>query len=486
MGGGGVDQEEEERTGEERLEEQAVLGVSCPGNSSKTSDRAARRLAGEPANPVYNLPRTADRAARRLTGEPANPAYDRSRTADEAARRLAGEPANPAHNRSRTSDTAARRLAGEPANPVYQLPRTTDRAARRLAGEPTNPAYDRSRTADEAARRLAGEPANPAHNLSRTVDRAARRLAGEPANPIYHLPRTVERIVERVVHTLECPRQLSAATFLEHVGSWNRLPRMLSLSTSRCAKFFDSMVCCAICGACHLGGPPSFHEYKSVPPDVRTPPPYALSFIYMESKTVDSDGNWWLCPACVSDKRKHAEHVIFYEPAYMTALLSTEPEDLLRLSVIDVHVSFSKRWMGFTTGSLEKMPMINAPVVSWGKDGESTPESLQLLLQYNLSTNPLLQAYTTMMERPGINGVPVLPQSAIQHIVQRHIARGPTAMEQQNPIPRIMSIVVDVEPIQVKQPGCREKGSCKFHFPMSTQPQFEPQFNVETKRYDYY
>jgi len=122
----------------------------------------------------------------------------------------------------------------------------------------------------------------------------------------------------------------------------------------------------------------------------------------MESKTVDSDGNWWLCPACVSDRRKHAEHVIFYEPAYMTALLSTEPEDLLRLSVIDVHVSFSKRWMGFTTGSLEKMPMINAPVVSWGKDGESTPESLQLLLQYNLSTNPLLQAYTTMMERPGM------------------------------------------------------------------------------------
>ena len=324
------------------------------------------------------------------------------RTADTAARSLAGEPANPVYHLPRTSDRAARRLAGEPANPVYNLPRTADRAARRLTGEPANPAYDRSKTADEAARRLAGEPANPAHNRSRTADEAARRLAGEPANPAHNLSRTVERVVERVVHTLECPRQLSAATFLEHVGSWNRLPRMLSSFTSRCAKLFDSMVCCAICGACHLGGPPSFHEYKSVPPDVRTPPPYALSFIYIESKTVDSDGNWWLCPACVSDRRKHVEYVIFYEPAYVTALLSTEPEDLLRLSVIDVHVSLSKRWMGFTTGSLEKMPMINAPVVSWGKDGESTPESLQLLLQYNLSTNPLLQAYTTMMERPGM------------------------------------------------------------------------------------
>eukprot|EP00798_Chlamydomonas_sp_ICE-L_P006763 gene6763-2640_t len=49
------------------------------------------------------------------------------------------------------------------------------------------------------------------------------------------------------------------------------------------------------------------------------------------------------------------------------------------------------------------------------------------------------------------HGTPMLPSSAIENIIQRQVARGPTIVQQENPMPNLMSLVVDVEPHQTQQ-----------------------------------
>ena len=49
------------------------------------------------------------------------------------------------------------------------------------------------------------------------------------------------------------------------------------------------------------------------------------------------------------------------------------------------------------------------------------------------------------------HGTPMLPSSAIENIIQRQVGRGPTIVQQENPMPNLMSLVVDVEPHQTQQ-----------------------------------
>eukprot|EP00798_Chlamydomonas_sp_ICE-L_P025219 gene25219-10864_t len=49
------------------------------------------------------------------------------------------------------------------------------------------------------------------------------------------------------------------------------------------------------------------------------------------------------------------------------------------------------------------------------------------------------------------HGTPMLPSSAIENIIQRQVARGPTIIQQENPMPNLMSLVADVEPHQTQQ-----------------------------------
>lgn len=48
----------------------------------------------------------------------------------------------------------------------------------------------------------------------------------------------------------------------------------------------------------------------------------------------------------------------------------------------------------------------------------------------------------------GAQGAPVLPPEAVRHIVERFVSRGPTAHELENAVPDLMSIIVDMDPME--------------------------------------
>ena len=116
----------------------------------------------------------------------------------------------------------------------------------------------------------------------------------------------------------------------------------------------------------------------------------------------DEVTRWALCPDCSQQPAKHAPHVVVFPVPYVDALLDTPCEELPKLSLVDVSVSFQKHWCGFAEGQLHPKPIVNAPIVYWGENRPDGLEKLEHLLGLNLEHNPLLQSYKTVLEIPGM------------------------------------------------------------------------------------
>jgi hypothetical protein len=278
--------------------------------------------------------------------------------------------------------------------------RTADRAAQRQAATHQPPAAkNHARTAATAAHKDAATPQPPAaKNPERTATRAAQTEAATHQPPAAKQPaRTAARANARIVADEE-----ASHAGLHNIASWARAKRLLASFNKRCALFFQALVCCALCGACKVGGCNSFHKFKAVPAfgDV---PPYALANIGMEQCTVHEDGKWWLCPVCQADRTRRQRYEVRISSEYADLLFAAEPLEVCTLSLLDVCVEFSKRWYGFTHGTIMPSTILSSPLITWAKTDAAVnmPLAVQQLLAHNMQSNPIFQAYKCVLERPG-------------------------------------------------------------------------------------
>ena len=173
----------------------------------------------------------------------------------------------------------------------------------------------------------------------------------------------------------------------------------------RCALFFQALVCCALCGACKVGGCNSFHKYKLQALSDELPP-YALANAAMEPFT-HQNGQWWLCPTCLADRTRRSCYEVRVSPDYSELLYSADPLEVCTLSLLDVCVEFSKRWNGFAHGIIVSSTILSHPLVSWARHNAvvNMPLEVQTLLAQNICSNPLFKAYKCVLERPGNNAL---------------------------------------------------------------------------------
>ena len=107
------------------------------------------------------------------------------------------------------------------------------------------------------------------------------------------------------------------------------------------------------------------------------------------------------------------------------------------------------RYRGFAHGALEVNSLIHHPLVTWNPNDDTSNFrpciEVQELFAMNLRSNPLIQRFQCMMEQndPTL-GLPLVPKSYVQHIVDGAITRGPRLVSETNPLPFVLSTVVDV------------------------------------------
>ena len=178
----------------------------------------------------------------------------------------------------------------------------------------------------------------------------------------------------------------------------------------RCSLFFQALITCAVCGVCSLGMAASYHSFKAVDP-LQEVPPGALANVHMDDFVHAPGGKWWLCAACNSSaavRAQRASHVVFFDCDYTPMLYCPDPLHVSLLALIDVCPVFTKRFSGFAHGHIRPESLISAAIVEWGTRGRDVytdvPLDIMALLAHNITYNPLVASYQTVLEREGEAG----------------------------------------------------------------------------------
>ena len=110
------------------------------------------------------------------------------------------------------------------------------------------------------------------------------------------------------------------------------------------ATVFGEIKCCGHCGEVQFGGRYQFSNFTveaAEPPGAE--PPYHKCNYVMSKYTMDSLGNWRVCPSCADAKHRaqRSRHVVAFNPTYIRLLIvpGIACLALQNLSLIDVSVS---------------------------------------------------------------------------------------------------------------------------------------------------
>jgi len=259
------------------------------------------------------------------------------------------------------------------------------------------------------------------------VDRAKRRKV-DLAN------RRAARKAAHVQHVLRT-RQPNAR-------AWADMFRYLPQWEAKCAMFVGALVFCSFCGVSNMLHPNAFTTMPA--PGGQVIPPYALLNPVVSWAMFDPQrpGLWHHCGRCSTEVRQQVrlQHHPSIQDDYLRALLELALARAMLLSMIDVHVSLTRKDYGFHhqhwegTGSALVNPLLK---FSWRADASADavhanvnglPQALLDLLQANLLYNPLYKELLCLLEvQQTIKHVqfPILPPQAVQRILSPAARRNP-------------------------------------------------------------
>jgi len=103
---------------------------------------------------------------------------------------------------------------------------------------------------------------------------------------------------------------------------------------------------------------------------------------------------------------------------YKRLILKQDPVVLQLLSVVDTTLAYSKRMASFARGHISPAPTLSAPLIDFHAGdrlvlNKSSAELFEMLGVMKLS-NPIVQNYKTMLERPHLTyGVPIVTENDV-------------------------------------------------------------------------
>lgn len=210
--------------------------------------------------------------------------------------------------------------------------------------------------------------------------------------------------------------------------SWCGIESVLKEWTSFLDCKLKTFRCCAYCGASY------FENFGKVSKSslflVDAPAaysPYALANVFIADHVGQGD-KWWVCHLCRKYPSKNVQFSVFMSPSYMVALFSVNVLHIQMLSIVDVNVHLLSRWNGFAHGVLENTSLLDNPLITWDSHlaGEVRPSALPTvvkhILRHNITNNPLLREYQSVLEFPHPKyAVPILDSAAIRRIIADNI-----------------------------------------------------------------
>ena len=253
-----------------------------------------------------------------------------------------------------------------------------------------------------------------------------------------------------------CERDQVRSRFGIYATSWNNeLGGSLERWKLKCTTLVAGMIACSMCGnvAFNSGSCLSDLQYTTMLPVVPHAPAI-LANMHLRDHAVAAvtvrrpEVRWHVCKLCKKDAWM-SKYLVHHTPLHMCWLLKTPPMEIQMLSLLEVSAVMEARYRGFAHGALEVNSLLRHPLVSWNPNDDTSnfrpSAEVQELLSFNLRSNPLIQRYKCMMEQndPTL-GLPLVPKCYVEHIVDNAIARGPRLVTETNPVPFVLSTVVDV------------------------------------------
>jgi hypothetical protein len=139
---------------------------------------------------------------------------------------------------------------------------------------------------------------------------------------------------------------------------------------------------------------------------------------------------------------------------YMKQILANNSLDLQLLSLIDISIKIEQQNYGFMHGQIQLFGLFDNPLLYWNSKFQPTSTSkdvnltLKDLLHQNLSSNPLIQKYTTNIEKPNpTHGLCVLSSSIVEEIfVKTSISKRPFSTMDVEPFIQNLSLFFNMCP----------------------------------------
>ena len=162
--------------------------------------------------------------------------------------------------------------------------------------------------------------------------------------------------------------------------------------------------------------------------------------------------------ACYGCKKGQGTNrfLVRHTPEDMQRLLRADPAEVQLLSFLDVTSCMQERYKGFAHGAIDVDTLIRHPLVSWNEDQTSSMyrpcHDTEMMYGKLLRTNPLYRRYRCLLELDdGETCFPIVPSAYVHSIVDRAIARGPKLVAESNPLPHVLSTVVDVPMTPIRE-----------------------------------
>lgn len=228
--------------------------------------------------------------------------------------------------------------------------------------------------------------------------------------------------------------------------TWERCNGFEKSFRERFSSIFSNMRACGVSGVTILNSVRFemryvYNQYCGLVPQEGCTR-YGVANYLVSKHTTDSTGKKMnVCNKCRSgtDQEKENVYVVMQSPEYMLSILKLHPLKVQLLSFLDISMRLKENKLGFLSGQIEDISLLNNPLVSSSGciDEEEFVEGLvndlQPIIEGNCE-NPWFKKYVTNFESPNYSStsICVLSQDVIQTILDTHDTGSKSCIEEED------------------------------------------------------
>ena len=249
--------------------------------------------------------------------------------------------------------------------------------------------------------------------------------------------------------------QTVRSSFGIYAESWNEgLVGKRKRWIAKCTAMMACMMACGMCGTVVFPTmtPSQHHMLAIVAPAILPPASVANMHLHRQIQPLATarrpETRMHICKSCKSGHGTN-RFLVRHTPEDMRRLLRSDPAEVQLLSFLDISSCKEERYHGFAHGAIDVHTLIRHPLVFWNEDQTSSMyrpgHDVETMYGKLLRTNPLYRQYRSLFEQDdGELGIPIVPPTYVRAIVDKAVARGPKLVAETNPLPHVLSTVVDV------------------------------------------